>query len=556
VSFSYQFPKWFSGFREGQEDAALEAVNLFAQGIRVVFLEAPVGAGKTIVGEAVRQLDVHEYAPIDEGCCYDADHGWSSDNCCSSDAEGGPSRQKHRCVYVATTKSLQDQVVRDFDYCRVIKGRSNYPTVNRPDDFPGISTQDCMGKACDLCPSMQSCTYMAAKRAALAASLVVANTAYLMAEANGARPGFSNLDLLITDEADTLESQIMSYTEIFISERRRRELGLFMPKRKTKPASWMEWISDAALPAVRKAYWAIPESTRDLAQSRRRRGLVRLADQLEMVNLDDGWVYSGYHKDDSTKGDVRFRPIKVDAFANKVYFRHARRHLLMSATIISAQQMAHDLGLADHEWGFVSAPSSFPAARSPIAVRAVADVSRRADEKHKLVPALRAIMQAHPGERILVHTVSYPLTRYLVEALTDPRVMWYDKAYEREATLARFRRTKGAVLLAPSLDRGIDLPHDACRVVVMAKVPFPDLGDKQISARIYTPGGQTWYSAQTIRTIVQMFGRGMRAEDDWMQGYILDSNFVSNVWRRSRHLVPKWFRDRLDWHGRMKPERE
>lgn len=80
------------------------------------------------------------------------------------------------------------------------------------------------------------------------------------------------------------------------------------------------------------------------------------------------------------------------------------------------------------------------------------------------------------------------------------------------------------------------------------KVPYPNLGDRMVRMRAYMGGeGRAWYQSQTVRTIVQMAGRGMRHKDDWCETYILDSQFGEGVWSRGRQLFPQWFREAMVW---------
>lgn len=55
-----------------------------------------------------------------------------------------------------------------------------------------------------------------------------------------------------------------------------------------------------------------------------------------------------------------------------------------------------------------------------------------------------------------------------------------------------------------------------------------------------------WYAVQAIRTMVQMTGRGVRSADDWAVSYILDSQFMSNIWGKRRQLLPSWWVEALD----------
>jgi len=128
------------------------------------------------------------------------------------------------------------------------------------------------------------------------------------------------------------------------------------------------------------------------------------------------------------------------------------------------------------------------------------------------------------------------------------RALTYRNARERDTTLAKFLASDNTVLFAPSFDRGIDLVGDQCRVIVIAKVPYPYLGDKQVSKRLYTRGGQVWYAMQTVRTIVQMSGRAMRSAEDHAETYILDSKFI-DVWKENKRMFPGWWRDAVKMGG-------
>jgi ATP-dependent DNA helicase DinG len=210
--------------------------------------------------------------------------------------------------------------------------------------------------------------------------------------------------------------------------------------------------------------------------------------------------------------------------------------------------------LLTHSWGGVSVPSTFDPARRPIYVHPIVAVTRKNEEHARplISQAVEKVASLHPNDRILVHTVSYSLNAYVEDQLrqTDQlfRIVTYHTAGEKQRAIDRYIHTPASILLAPSLDRGIDLPDDDCRVIVVCKVPFPSLGDKQISARIHSKGGNVWYAVRTIRSLVQMTGRGMRSSDDFCESYILDKSFLENIWRRHRNLIPKWWADALVWN--------
>lgn len=201
----------------------------------------------------------------------------------------------------------------------------------------------------------------------------------------------------------------------------------------------------------------------------------------------------------------------------------------------------------------ITVPSSFPISRRPIYIHPIASLTRKTEENALplISQAVAKVVAKHPDDRILIHTVSYKLTTAIQKYLDNEghalRVVAYHSAAEKQRAIDTYLCQPASILLAPSLDRGIDLPQDDCRIIIVCKVPFPNLGDKQISARIHRPGGNTWYAVRTIRSLVQMTGRGMRSELDSCESYILDKSFIDQIWRRSRHLIPQWWADALVW---------
>lgn len=548
------------------QDDAIRQVLTGLKDHKVVFLDAPTGAGKTIIGEAVRQL-------------------WTNHG-----------------LYVCTTKTLQDQVEADFHNANVIKGRANYPTLDDPDAFDrpyprNISAANCTRTAisnldlpfCDACddylPSAQTeehrvphcfhchptsaCPYEVAKERAIYSRFAIANTAYYLTEANYVgRFGVQETNdgrihypfpLVIMDEADTLESVLMSFIELALSPRIIKKYGLTPePEYVTKPESWIEWCraSEKVMSDVVAALQPNPRT--DLMGEQKKdyeaaaSTLSRIASVRMSVEAEpDGWVL------DRKKG-LSLKPVTIGTKARSIVWRHAPSWLLMSATLISPHQMADDLGLQDHEWTSVRVDSNFPPERRPIIIRATASVTHKTkDEAYpKIAQGVAKILDAHQGERILVHTVSYDLTTQLRSMLSglgySPRLLTYTNAREREEALAAYKRRTDSVLIAPSLDRGVDLPDDLCRVIVIAKVPFPNLGDPVVQKRVYgTQMGNRWFATQTVRSLVQMTGRGMRHQSDYVTTYILDDQFRLNIWRnaRSRNLIPKWWSSALHWEN-------
>jgi Rad3-related DNA helicase len=272
----------------------------------------------------------------------------------------------------------------------------------------------------------------------------------------------------------------------------------------------------------------------------------------EVPELLAGWVYEWGGKDDPDKVYATFRPVKVGRLAREALWPKAKQFLLMDATPVSVEQLLEDdLGLEPGEYAVVQMESTFPPERRPVIVDSRADMKWSKEhggihpsELAKMRDAIDEIIEDNPGVRILVHTVSYALGKYLYEHSGSDRVMTYWSSNERDQALSAFLAKEDSVLLAPSFERGIDLPEEDCRVIIVAKCPFPFLGDARVKKRLYgdRAKGQRWYDIETIRSLVQMTGRGMRHKGDFCKSVLLDSQ-IRRVYLKQQKYFPQWWRD-------------
>lgn len=533
-------PEKFHTFRAHQIDAIEQIMEAF-QRVEVVVVDAPPGSGKSVLAEVIGRLVTPQPR-----------------------------------LYVCTTKSLQDQVTRDFPYYKVLKGRSNYTPHHgweaqdlfATDTGERVTCADCTATAdnpdCRLCEERFTCPYQVAKREAAGAKVAVLNTSYLLADGSGPAT-FQGREFAVLDEADVLEGVLMGHVEVTVSKARQKRYGINPPTKRTVEESWRDWVWEEALPKIKSAIGKLPppEHAGDAATAREAKGLRELAGRLEELGkgIDEGgWIYTGYRAKSDERHDITFKPVEVSKWG-KLLWSSANKILVMSGTVISAGQMMDELGCTK-TWDVVTVPMTFPVENRPIRVGRVASMTyKNKDEATpKIVEAVEAIVRRHEGERVLVHSVSYELTNKILNGLLDVQregrnVVSYTNGRQRDGALEKYLAEEGSVLVAPSMDRGVDLPGDACRVQVITKVPYPSLGDQQVSARLHSPGGQSWFNVGTVRTLVQMVGRAVRSEDDYAVCYVLDSNFTERVWGRNKRLFPKWFREATDfrwWRREMR----
>ena len=524
-------PDWVEELRPQQIDAVNEILEMYASGRDVVFFQGPTGTGKTLIAEVTRRL-------IGD-----------------------------KAVYVCSTKPLQDQFLKDFPYARVVKGRRNYPVGESGGLFVdghgwakdhAYTADDCTKTPgeddCTFCQPWFTCPYQVARKKAMSADVAVLNSAYALAEWNLAQGVFAGRKLAIEDEGDLLEDQILSHVTVSISNRRRKNLGIELPQYKTKQDSWAEWVRDEALPKTKTALQRFDYMGElSVKDHRQMKGLQKLKESLGMLGreLEFGeWVY-----DHDERDGVTFRPVVVNRWGSMLIWPHAEKHLVMSGTILSADEMVDSLGIGEEvSWGAVDIPMLFPAENRQINYVPVAANSWKNQKAAypKISQATANVARLHPGDRILVHSVNYRLTKVLVDELKsaglERLIVTYQHAAGRQNALKTYLETERAVLVAPSMDRGVDLPADACRVQVITKVPYASLGDQQVKARVYgTKNGDRWYQLNTLRTLIQMTGRGVRSMDDWCVTYVLDSEFA-RFWRKCANgYAPDWWKEAVEW---------
>lgn len=554
-SYDPALPDWLQ-LRDDQLDAVERVVKEYETGSRVVFMDAPTGSGKTIMAELVRRrLGVQ------------------------------------RGLYVCTTKSLQEQVARDFGYARVLKGRRNYlpSSLTRADrgyrdgghwDGLSVTCGDCDAsppgvpdeeKSCSYCASVEDCPYQVARREAQVASVGVLNTAFLLTHLNGVgqrSSPFAGRELVIADECDTLEDQLLGFVEVRLAKKWVDALGVEVPKKGSHMTTLRAWLREEVEPGLIELRKQLA-SGRGLEARREHRHCDQMVQDVRRVlDREDGWVRDGDEEGGNSPNGLVLKPVSVEDVGKRYLWRHGERWLAMSGTVVSADTMADNLGLtaAGIEWGVVELPMRFPVAHRRVVYVPVATMTKKAQDAEgsevlaRMLRAVERVVEKHPGVNVLVHSHTYRLAKEISEHLgrarvDDRPVITYLNARDRDRSMGVFRAaaTKGgAVMVAASMDRGVDLPYDLCRVQAIVKIPMASLGSRQVSERRHTPGGDAWYLANTVRNILQMCGRGVRAMDDECVTYVLDSHFSSTLKDgKRRGMWPAWWLDGLEL-GRVK----
>jgi Rad3-related DNA helicase len=512
-----KFDSWRNEQAEIVEDIAKSPEKFY-------LLDAPTGTGKSLIGIASYRRKVI----LDELLA--RLHGED---------------KLFRCIYLTKTIQLQEQVLHDFPFAKMVKGRSNYIcNLN-----PKLTADDCPGDCGNFC------SYKVAKRAAAAAPLVVLNYSYYLTEVSG--PGmFSGADMVILDEVDCLEEAMLGIVSFSISELQCKHYKITPPSleiEKIELRTWLTWFNTIGrrLQAhIDKLKNQLPEQvnlwgTGEIAISKDAKQAASFLHRLEVFlsMVTDSWIMT-YEVKPKAGWVVTFKPVIVSPFTEQYIWGNAKKFLGMSGTILDPEVLVEDLGM--YNWKYQSIESNFPVYNRFVRYNPVADLkyAKMDEELPKLVDEVVKIINKYPEENILVHATSNKIRDYLMNNLpskniNSTRLLTHDTS-NRADKLNQFKKSRGVVMISPSFDRGVDLPDDECRVVVICKVPYLGLGDKQVKARLAMPMGQRWYNLRAIQTLMQMTGRAVRSKDDFSDIYILDKSFNSLI-ARTRRIIPKWW---------------
>lgn len=524
--------------RQGQLETISEIVNAIENGYKYIILEAGTGTGKSAM--AATLVNIYDDAFI-----------------------------------LTVTKQLQDQYVRDFGKLGFapVKGRPNF--ICKRNDRLTCDKGDCILNNRN-CPynirdfghdnnkkafhdlywkSDVHCSYWQQKIDALNSKVVIANYKYALYDFNFSQH-FKKRKLLIMDEAHNLEDNIVDFVCLkFKLDNLKRDLGLKISEfelqvlESSSHEKWLEFVSDIAFKYIiyhRKIINDAKDNNEDelfIKDLEKRLSLID-QDYERFVNYikdnPQNWVCY-YNKN---LKEISFKPAMIDKYASDYLLNKGDICIFMSATILDYEKFAFELGIDVSKIKFIHKDSPFDSSRNPIySDKAVNMKSRHIKENaYDALDILKDILNKHKYEKGLVHVVSNECRDFIMNHLDNSRLMTHTTE-NRDIKLQEFKKTRNNVMVSPSMEEGVDLPGDECRFQVMFKMPRLPWGDKRIQAKLeFEPD---WYDYRTAIRLVQMFGRGIRSEDDYCKTYIVDDTFNSFLRKDSfkNKFIPEYMRD-------------
>lgn len=523
----------FQNPREFQLETISEIIEAIEKGYKYIVLEAGTGTGKSAIAATLASI--------------------------------------YESSYILTiTKQLQDQYSKDFEDFKRVKGRNNFRCRKYAED--GADTCCDLGrcklekykceykvnpfKISDL-RKINKCHYYKQKTDAIYAKTVISNYDYLFHELNYVND-FQARKLMIFDEAHNLENKIM---QLLTLEFTRKELKdgarINLSKenvnrlKKGNYRTWMGFISK-----INEKYKEELEKLKNVPKSKQNREFfqkqniltTRCRDFENFINYiyedPDNWIFD-YNKKEQ-KGE--FKPIKVDKYAKDVFLKYGEICIFMSATILDYELFGKWLGIDKEEIYAIRRESPFDIRRNPIITYSNTPMTYKFLEENapKTIPVIEEILENHKDEKGLIHTVSKKCKSYLEKKLNNKRLISHE-TYNRHKKLEEFKRSdKPLVLISPSMNEGVDLPGKECRFQIIYKIPYPSLGDLQTKTR--KNKDQIWYAYNTVISLLQTYGRGLRSEDDFCTTYFIDSRLKNYIKRDKiyNNFIPDYFKEAVD----------
>lgn len=250
---------------------------------------------------------------------------------------------------------------------------------------------------------------------------------------------------------------------------------------------------------------------------------------------------------------IEIHCMREDYLCSHFFLNYHKRRIFTSATIGDKSQFDKNLGIAPTGFygsSMVQIPSYFDFSKSPIQFIPKYSMSFR--NKKDSLPYLAHYIneicsKLYPNSRGLIQTGSYENMKKFMEMCSPEitkRFIYYKNSKDKKLAIEKYKNIKNAILIGPSLNEGIDLPHDLCRFIIIGKVPYMNIEDEfvQEKSKLFPK----WYNSQASIEIIQGIGRGVRAQGDFCETFILDSCFAG-LYSRTKNQYPKEIRERLNF---------
>ncbi len=517
--------------REQQINGLQQIYEAINAGEKFIIVQAPTGSGKSFFSKTLANTTsacspdygrlVESYAAYDD-----------------SNKEIFDRFPTFGSFALTTTKALQNQYKDLFATSTVFKGKSNYQC--EVDDSFTADLAPCIisSKLKKQCWADCICPYYEARNEALTSKFTVLNYA-----------SFFNLpdhlkkrQILVCDECSELEDEIVKNYSVTINYKQLVFLGIEVEKLKTEePKRVLGWLGDV---------YATTKDVVDAYNGRARfeKNKIEIGKQQQRRDLAEAISHTLNHWDDAQyivekdTEKVSITPYKIDKLSTCL-FDFAEVVILMSATIVDKEVFAKNLGITKYK--YIDIPSTFEAKKSPIYCHTKFPLSYKTIDTNlpKIIDIVEQICENHKGEKGIIHTHSFAITRAVQNRLNSSRFLYREEGTNNESIIREHNlRSDDTVLVSPSLTMGLDLKGDLGKWQIIIKLPYPSLANKRV--KMLFEKDPDWYKMKMFVSLIQAAGRCTRTKEDESVTYILDG-LSGKIIVENRNILPKHFLSRV-----------
>lgn len=442
-----------------------------------------------------------------------------------------------------------------------------------------VSKRECLGRSC---PFMDECFPAIAKNEAFAADVVVTNHAMLGVFAGGNQEVLPEFDALVVDEAHDLPERVRTQGTHQLWPGTVARLARSTRKIDSESSSKLEDAADAfeealansrvglvlrrdedlvraiadlddASRAVRAQIKHADGANEEIAHARVKAGLDAVDDLVDAWGEDQEFSIAWVSQSEGGSRALNIAPLNVAGLLySTVYSAHTT--ILTSATLSlggTFEQVKWESGVGKGPAEYLDVGTPFDAQRQ--AILYIADQldppGREWPSDEALEELLELVTAANGGMLGLFSSwrAAEAATHYLREH-TDLKIL-FQKDDALPALVEEFKADEDACLIGTmTLWQGVDVPGNACRLVVLDKVPFPRPDDPIASARKLAAersgrsAFQEVFLAPAALSMAQGAGRLLRGIDDRGMVAILDSRLTTKSYGGFiiRTLLPYW----------------
>ncbi len=501
----------------------------FEKGKKFFIIEAPTGSGKSLMAMLIIK---HYLSHINPKAKFDL---------------------------LTCTKNLQNQYLDSFPFLNNLWGKSNYTCDkhNNSCEYGKVCNQN-KGEACEACPHATAFERWQEGKISLTNFHIHGLYSIFLPKLIADR----NSNMLIVDEAHSLEQTINSFVSFSISKKQWSKFAGDVTSAKWDSDvfdlkdidSLVNWITNDYIPAIDKAI-SYNASKQKTAKGKDLEKVINLVNELSGLKSSIDKFIESYNNKTSewiadkknVKGTMTWdiQPLWTNNILKNNIWNNYNHVVLMSGTIIDPVLFCELNGIDVKDAAYIKLNMEFPKENRPIYYIPVGKMSYSNKETcwKAMKPYLEKLFKKYEGKKGIIHTGNYELWEWMKRDFGSNKRLIFAAPDNRQASIdSHIASKKDTILVSPSMTQGIDLKDDLSRFQIILKMPYPSLASKVNKTRFEK--NPKWYPWTTILDLIQSYGRSVRGEDDWADTIILDSCF-SDLLTQNSKLFPSYFSEVL-----------